>query len=138
MEVKKCIVKIPEIPPPSPAELCELQKQREICPDAQLPPRPRPPAPPPKCIALCYERIKNPPVTAHLQNDRPKCVKKRIETGTARCDEILSKKRSQDQKWTCKAVVPPPPPPPTPDFCELQHKDEAKRQCLERMRRYLT
>lgn len=135
MNVKKCIVEIPVIPQPSAAELCELQKRREICPDAQLPPPPPPPPPPPKCHALCFERIKNPLVSS--VSGRPKCPKQRILTGTARCDEILSKRRTQDKKWTCKAELPPPPPPPTPDFCKLQKRDEKNRECLLRMKRYL-
>lgn len=135
MNVKKCIVEVPVIPPPDREELCQLQKRRKICPDAKLPPPPPPPPPPPKCHALCLERIKNP--SALKETTRPKCPKQRKMTGTARCDELESKKLSQDvKKGLCKPVVPPEPPPPTPDFCKLQQRDEKIRECLLRMKRY--
>lgn len=135
MNVKKCIVEVPVIPEPSAADLCELQKRREICPDAQLPPPPPPPPPPPTCHALCWERIKNHPVSG--ETERPKCPKIRKLPGMERCEEIKRKRLSQDKKWTCKAEVPPPPPPPTPDFCKLQKRDEKMKECLLRMKRYL-
>lgn len=135
MNVKKCVVEIPVIPPISPSELCAWQERKKICPDAKPPSPPPPPPPQPKCHALCIERIKNPPFVAITE--RPKCPKVRIVTGTSRCDDILSSRRTQDKKFTCKAEIPPPPPPPTPDFCKLQQRDAKNKECLLRMKRYL-
>lgn len=136
MNVKKCVVETPVVPPTPQSDLCALQERQKICPDAKLPPPPPPPPQPPKCHALCWERIKNPLI--EVKTERRKCPKVRILTGTARCDELIEKKQTQDKKFTCRTEIPPPPPPPTPDFCKLQQRDQKNKECLLRLKRYLT
>lgn len=63
MNVKKCTVEPkPKPPPPDPCKLQRIKlKERagiKMCP----PPIIEDPPPAPECIAICIERIKNPPV----------------------------------------------------------------------------
>lgn len=136
MKTKKCTVEpIPEPPPPDP---CKLQRirQKEKAGIKICPPKPiEQPPPPPSCLALCIEKIKNPPYTT---SDEPVvCVVDRQLPGTARCDEIEDRAAAHpDLPWPGCPEPPPLPPPPEPDLCELQNKKFKQEECKERMKRY--
>lgn len=138
MNVKKCHVE-PTPEPPLPAA-CTLQRfqQKEkagviFCPKAPI----EPPQPAPSCEALCFEKIKNPPVPP--QPDFPiVCIVNRTLTTNDRCDDILEKAAAHpDLPWPGCPPPPLPPPPPEHDLCEELAIKAKKAECNERKKRYL-
>lgn len=138
MNVKKCHVEpIPEPPPPDPCKLQRIRQKEKagvkFCPK---PPIQQPQLPSP-CLALCFERIKNPPVPPE-PNFPIVCVVQREKTGTSRCDDILDATAAHpDLPWPGCPPPPLPPPPPKYDLCEEQRRRNKQVECKERMKRYL-
>ncbi|CAF4924334.1 unnamed protein product [Pieris macdunnoughi] len=138
MKTKKCTIEpTPEPPPPDP---CKLQRirQKEKAGIKICPPKPiEPPEPIAPCLAICIEKIKNPPYTT--TEEAIVCIVDREKTGTSRCDAIedLTAAHS-DPPHPCMKQPPPPqpPPPPPPDPCEVQKKRERLAACKEKYKRY--
>ncbi|CAG5037439.1 unnamed protein product [Parnassius apollo] len=137
MKTKKCFTEpTPEPPPPDP---CKIQKIKEkekagikIC---KKPPVLEPPPPPP-CLAICIEKIKNPPVDPNSKDQEQAvvCTVQQDLPGTARCDEIKAASAAYpDLPWP-RCPTPTIPPAPTPDPCEEQRKRRRIAECKERMK----
>lgn len=101
MNVKKCTVEErPEPPPPDPCKVQRIEQKLKagitLCP---APPEEEiPPIPP--CIALCSERIKNPPVDLGTKFV-PICRHTRVETEQpVPCSHKL--RFNKDKKEVCK------------------------------------
>ncbi|XP_026762306.2 actin-binding protein WASF1-like [Galleria mellonella] len=138
MNTKKCtVVPVPEPPPPDP---CTLQRIRlkekagiKICPKKPI----EQPRPPPPCLAICIEKIKNPPVSPK-SDTTVVCTVDREITTTARCDRILEATAAHpDPSWPSCPIPSLPPPPPPYDPCEEQRRREKAEECKRRMKRYL-
>ncbi|CAH2260799.1 jg26205 [Pararge aegeria aegeria] len=136
MNTKKCTVEpTPEPPPSDPCKEQRIQQKIKagikICPSTPI----EPPSPPPPCLALCIEKIKNVPV--EVSQEPVVCVVEREETGQARCDKIKDIKAAHpDNSWPGCLPAPPPPPAPEPDLCEVQARQAKIKECEERMKRY--
>lgn len=132
LPVKICtVVVVPDPPPPTP---CQIQKRNQllkagktICPKPPV----EQPSPPPPCLALCFEKIKNPPVDIPCHEFRKVCVVEREITTQDRCDAILALTAGNPdvpRSFKCPDP-PPPPPPPEPTPCDIQR---AKVKALEK------
>lgn len=138
--VKICTVE-PK-PDPPPFDVCKDQRRKQkikagiwVCPIPEIPE----PTPAPECFALCKEKIKNFPGGPILPRDFPiVCKVPRKIPGTERCDRIEKESAlAPDLPWPGCPPIPPPPPPPEIDLCERQKKDQRKKECKERMKRFL-
>ncbi|XP_028025548.1 wiskott-Aldrich syndrome protein family member 1-like [Bombyx mandarina] len=138
LPTKICNVEpVPEPPPPNPCTLQRIKQKEKagikICPRIPVE-QPPPPAP---CVAICIEKIKNPPVPPSA-NEPIVCVVQPEKTTTERCDAILDAVAAHpDLPWPGCAPNPLPPPPPKYDPCEEQLRKQKIEECKKRTQRYL-